>query len=48
VLHAYEPTVEQHMKYVYEQLSEKDRRLYAAVEAPETTPRRAKLSRQAV
>jgi len=33
MLQAYEQTIEQHMKYVYEQLSEKDRRLYAAVEA---------------
>lgn len=33
MLQAYEPTVEQNMKFVYEQLSEKDRRLYAAIEA---------------
>lgn len=31
-MHPYNQTVEQQMKFVYEQLSEKDRRLYAAVE----------------
>ena len=33
MLYVYESAIEQHMKYVYAHLSEKDRRLYAAVEA---------------
>jgi hypothetical protein len=33
MIQPYDPTLEQQMKFVYDQLSEKDRRLYAAVEA---------------
>ena len=32
-MHEYSPTIEQHMLALYESLSEKDRRRYAAVEA---------------